>query len=145
MKTEVKFTNDMKTGEVYDFQRVHEILEKLPESKLREKLVKDLSWSEKKLTCILRNTSQRLYQNIGLENVTYNGAYVLNIFPDGWRGLETLSFSFCFTFFDGKTEKRDFNGGIIFHGVHKIYNEDFTLKENVDYDDDSQASISTHT
>lgn len=146
MKTEIIFQNDFKTGEVYSFLRVKEKLETLPDGTLKQKLISELTNCETKLLRILANTSQRIYNALQNENkLTFKESYSLHIYPDG-NGLSSLSFGFGFTFNDGTINKPDFNGGVIFHGVYKIFNEDLSVV-NIDtnWNDETLASFSIHT
>lgn len=145
MESRINFLNDFKTGEVFDFLRIHEILETLPEGLLKARLIEDLTKSERTLIRILRNTSSRITKTLKESNKeNFKEVYTLNIGPDG-KGLDSLSLFFSFSFFDGKEEQRDLTGGVIFHGCHKIFNEDLTLKSGIDFSDSSLCSISTHT
>lgn len=156
METRIIFHTDFNTGEVYDFSRLEEILEQLPDGKLKEKLLSDFSRSQRTLFRILRNTSQRLILGIK-NNGEENGreVYWLNIGPDG-RGLDSLSFYFGFCFDNGQRAengpiKRDLNGGLVFHGCHKVFEEDkenfgrIKVREGLDPSDETLASISIHT
>ena len=102
METRINFLSDFNTGEVFDFSRVEEKLEQLPEGKLKEKLLSDFSRCQRTLFRILKNTSQRL--TLGRKNnkeENFKEVYSLHVGPDG-RGLDALSLSFAFTFFDLK-------------------------------------------
>lgn len=150
METRIIFHNDYKTGEVFDFTRLKEILENLPEGALREKLVSNLNSCEKTIMRILRNTSKRIYQSLLTEgNENGREVYWVNVGPDG-RGIDSLSFYFGFNYDNGKRAeegpiKRDMNGGIIFHGAYRLFNEDLTVKSDVNWNDETIASISIHT
>jgi hypothetical protein len=142
MQCQIIFSDDFKTGEIYDFSRVEEKLELLPDGKLKEKLISDFKRCQRTLMRIMRNTAQKLNQDISPDQKTFKEKYTLYIGPDG---LNSLSFGFGFTYFDGKQDHRDLNGGVIFHGAYKLFNDDLTVKTDFNPEDDSLASISIHT
>jgi len=138
MIVKIIFEADLETGEVYDFERVGEHLNRLPDGSLKTKLQSDLKRSEATIMRILR--SYPAYHLKCSLNPDAADVYELRIWKDG-RAQNSLSLDFLFCL----NGLRDLAGGVIFHGSHKLFSEDLKVLDNFDPNDETLAKIHIHT